>query len=153
MAAKHSYGSYAPELAADFIAGFEGLSLSAYACPAGKLTIGYGHTTGVVEGQTCTPEEASQWLIEDIAKTQKELAPFVNVRVTEGQFIALTSLAFNVGPAYVTRKCPKLMRALNACEFEEAAKQFLDIVKANGVVLPGLVKRRRAESALFLDEY
>ena len=67
MAAKHSYGSYAPELATDFIAGFEGLSLSAYACPAGKLTIGYGHTTGVVEGQTCTPEEASQWLIEDQA--------------------------------------------------------------------------------------
>ena len=152
MTEKHSFGSWDPIRAAGFIASFECLRLASYTCPAGVLTIGYGHTTGVVEGQTCTPEEARALLVEDIATVQKALAPFVNVRVTEGQFIALTSLAFNVGPAYVTRKCPKLMRALNAGEFEEASKQFIDIVKSNGVVLPGLVKRRRAEAALFLGE-
>lgn len=152
MTEKHSFGSWDPARAADFIACFEGLRLEAYTCPAGKLTIGYGHTENVQPGQTITEDEARALLVEDIASVQKALAPFVNVRVTEGQFTALTSLAFNVGPAYVTRKCPKLMRALNAGEFEEASKQFLDIVKANGVVLPGLVKRRRAEAALFLGE-
>lgn len=149
---RHTFGSWDPSVAADFIGKFEGCRLEAYKCPAGIWTIGYGHTVGVQVGDTCSQDQADAWLVEDIANVQKALAPFVNVRLTEGQFIALTSLAFNVGPAYVTRKCPKLMRALNAGEFEEASKQFLDIVKSNGVVLPGLVKRRRAESALFLEE-
>lgn len=153
MNERHAFGSWDPAEAASFIEQFEGRRLTSYLCPAGVWTIGVGHTGGVTEGQTCTDEEADAWLLDDIEAAQKALAPYVNVRVTRGQFVALVSLAFNVGASYVTRKCPKLMRALNACEFEEAAKQFLDIVKANGVVLPGLVKRRRAESALFLDEY
>lgn len=153
MNERHAFGSWDPAEAASFIEQFEGRRLTAYLCPAGVWTIGVGHTGGVTEGQTCTDEEADAWLLDDIEAAQKALAPYVNVRVTRGQFVALVSLAFNVGASYVTRKCPKLMRALNAGEFEEAAKQFLDIVKANGVVLPGLVKRRRAESALFLEEY
>ena len=153
MNERHAFGSWDPAEAASFIEQFEGRRLTSYLCPAGVWTIGVGHTGGVTEGQTCTDEEADAWLLDDIEAAQKALAPYVNVRVTRGQFVALVSLAFNVGASYVTRKCPKLMRALNAGEFEEAAKQFLDIVKANGVVLPGLVKRRRAESALFLDEY
>lgn len=153
MNERHAFGSWDPAEAASFIEQFEGRRLTAYLCPAGVWTIGVGHTGGVTEGQTCTDEEADAWLLDDIEAAHKALAPYVNVRVTRGQFVALVSLAFNVGASYVTRKCPKLMRALNAGEFEEAAKQFLDIVKANGVVLPGLVKRRRAESALFLEEY
>lgn len=152
MNERHAFGSWGPAEAASFIEQFEGRRLTSYLCPAGVWTIGVGHTGGVTEGQTCTDEEADAWLLDDIEAAQKALAPYVNVRVTRGQFVALVSLAFNVGASYVTRKCPKLMRALNAGEFEEAAKQFLDIVKANGVVLPGLVKRRRAESALFLEE-
>lgn len=152
MAAKHSYGSYAPELAADFIAGFEGLRLEAYTCPAGVLTIGYGHTEGVQPGQTVTEEEARALLVEDIARTQRGLSRYVNAKVTEGQFIALTSLAFNVGVGYVSTKCPKLMRAVNAGDPETASHEFLDIVKAGGKVLPGLVRRRKAEAALFLGE-
>lgn len=149
---RHTFGSWDPSVAADFISKFEGCRLEAYKCPAGIWTIGYGHTGGVQDGDTCSQDQADAWLVEDIRAAQKALAPFVNVKVSESQFIALVSLAFNVGASYVTRKCPKLMRALNAGEFEEASKQFLDIVKANGVVLPGLVKRRRAEAALFLEE-
>lgn len=152
MNPKHSYGSWKPEEAADFIASWEGCELTAYRCPAGIWTVGYGHTAGVTEGMRVTEEEARWLLVEDIAETQKRLAPYVNAKVSRGQFVALTSLAFNVGPGYLTTKCPKLMRALNCGDVEEAAHQFLDIVKAGGQVLPGLVKRRKAEAALFLGE-
>lgn len=60
--------------------------------------------------------------------------------------------AFNVGVSYVVHQCPRLMRALNAGDCEACANEFLDIVKANGVTLPGLVKRRREEAKLFLSE-
>ena len=92
-------------------------------------------------------------LREDVEEVKRGLAPFVNVHVTEGQFIALVSLAFNVGVSYVVHKCPKLMRAVNAGDDEEeAARQFLDVNKANGKVLPGLTRRRQAEAKLYLGE-
>ena len=72
--------------------------------------------------------------------------------MTEGQFIALVSLAFNVGVSYVVHKCPKLMRALNAGDIEAAAHEFLDVDKANGVRLSGLSRRRQSEAKLFLSE-
>ena len=66
--------------------------------------------------------------------------------------MALVSLAFNVGVSYVVHQCPKLMRALNAGDVEQAAHQFLDITKAGGKELPGLVRRRKSEAKLFLGE-
>jgi lysozyme len=50
----------------DLIKKFEGFKPYAYLCPANILTIGYGHTRGVRLGQTCTEEEAEQFLIEDL---------------------------------------------------------------------------------------
>lgn len=91
-------------------------------------------------------------LHEDVEEVKRGLAPFVNVHVTEGQFIALVSLAFNVGVSYVVHKCPKLMRALNAGDVEACAHEFLDIDKANGVRLSGLTRRRQSEAKLFLSE-
>lgn len=149
---RHTFGSWDPSVAADFVGKWEGCRLDAYRCHAGIWTIGYGHTEGVTEGMTITQEQAEALLVEDIAKAQRGLAPYVNVKVSEGQFIALASLAFNVGASYVAQKCPKLMRAVNCGDVDEAAHQMLDIVKAGGQVLPGLVKRRRAEAALFLEE-
>ena len=143
-----NYGSYSPALAHDFIAQEEGRRLKAYRCSANKLTIGYGHTEGVKEGDEITAAEADRLLSEDIAATQREFARYVNVPVTEGQFIALTSLAFNLGATNVPRKCPKLMQALNAGEYEAAAKEFLDVTGGG----PGLVARRRREYELFMDE-
>lgn len=148
----HPFGAWSPALAAKFIEDWEGRRLAAYKCSAGVWTIGVGHTDGVAEGMTITQQQADAWLIEDIAKAQRELAKFINVKVSEGQFIALVSLAFNVGAANVVQKCPKLMRAVNCGDVDEAAHQMLDIVKAGGQVLPGLVKRRKAEAVLFLKE-
>lgn len=140
------------ELAADFIEAWEGCRLTAYKCPAGIWTIGVGHTKDVTEHDEITYEQSREMLREDIEEVKRGLAPFVNVHVTEGQFIALVSLAFNVGVSYVVHKCPKLMRALNAGDVEQAAHQFLDITKAGGKELPGLVRRRKSEAKLFLGE-
>lgn len=142
-----SYGSYSPEIAREFVAREEGCRLTAYRCSAGVLTIGYGHTKGVKEGDEITQEEADRLLVEDLNDTKLELAKYINVPVSEGQFIALTSLAFNLGAANVPRKCPKLMKALNAGEYEAAAKEFLDVTGGG----PGLVGRRRREYELFMQ--
>lgn len=144
------YSDYAPECAADFIAEWEGFRGKAYRCAAGVWTIGFGHTGTVAEGDRITREQAYGCLINDIRSAMMGLAPHVKRDVTLGQFIALTSLAFNIGPLNVVQKCPKLMRALNAREDEECARQFLNVDKANGVRLEGLTRRRRAEAALFL---
>lgn len=143
-----SYGSYQPAVAMHFISRHEGLSLKAYLCPSGVWTIGYGHTQGVREGDECTTEDAASWLVEDIEATQKVLAKYVNMPVTEGQFIALTSLAFNVGVGNVLKS--KLLRKLNAGDIQGAAQEFLDFDLANGKRLPGLTARRKDESELFL---
>lgn len=145
------YASYDPAIAMNFIGHYEGLRLKAYRCPGGVWTIGYGHTQGVKAGDTCTAEDAASWLIEDIADHQSRLARYVNMPVTEGQFIALTSIAFNIGVTRLLKS--KLLRKLNTGDIRGAAKEFLDFDLSNGKRLPGLTKRRKAESDLFLDEY
>lgn len=147
-----NFSEYSVDLAADFIEAWEGCRLTAYKCPAGIWTIGVGHTQEVTEHDEITYEQARELLLEDVEEVKRGLVPFVNVHVTEGQFIALVSLAFNVGVSYVVHKCPKLMRALNAGDVEQAAHQFLDITKAGGKELPGLVRRRKSEAKLFLGE-
>lgn len=148
MTEMKNYGEWPVELAAPFVKVWEGFRAKAYQCTSGIWTLGYGHTADVEPDDVVTNYEAEDWLRQDLQFTADRLAPYINVRVTKGQFIALTSLAFNIGVRGLVGKCPKLMRALNAGEYEECAKQFLDIT--NGGV-PGLVRRRKAEAALFLD--
>lgn len=148
MSEMKNYLEWPIEWAIPFVKKWEGFRESAYRCSAGVLTIGWGHTAGVKEGDVVDAHEAEEMLRSDLEDVADRLAPFINVKVTKGQFIALTSLAFNIGVRGLVGKCPKLMRALNAGEYEECAKQFLDIT--NGGV-PGLVRRRKAEAALFLE--
>ena len=147
-----SFGEYQPEVAMDFIEAWEGCKLTAYKCPAGVWTIGSGHTKDVTEHDEITYEQSRELLRQDIEEVKHSLARFVNIAVTEGQFVALVSLAFNVGVSYVVNKCPKLMRALNAGDVEACAHEFLDITKAGVKELPGLVRRRQSEARLFLGE-
>lgn len=147
-----SFGAYDPSIAADFVRQFEGLSLKAYLCPAGVWTIGYGHTSGVKEGDEIDQSEADALLIEDLTNTASELARLVNVPVTRGQYVALMSLAFNLGVRNLVRTCPKLLRSLNERRFDDCAVEFSDVVYANGRKLQGLVRRRAAEMELFLND-
>ncbi len=147
-----NFSEYSVDLAADFIEAWEGCRLTAYKCPAGVWTIGVGHTQDVTEHDEITYEQSRDLLRRDLELVRHDLAPFINVTVTEGQFIALVSLAFNVGVSYVVHQCPRLMRALNAGDAEACAHEFLDINRAGGKVLAGLTERRRAEAKLFLSE-
>lgn len=147
-----NFSEYSVESAMDFIEAWEGCRLQAYKCPAGIWTIGVGHTQDVTEHDEITYEQSRDLLRRDLELVKHNLAPFINVHVTEGQFVALVSLAFNVGVGYVVRQCPRLMRALNAGDAEACAHEFLDINRAGGKVLSGLTERRRAEAKLFLGE-
>lgn len=147
-----NFSEYRADAAADFIEAWEGCRLTAYRCPAGVWTIGSGHTKDVTPGDEITYEQSREMLMRDIEQVKLELAPFVNVGVTQGQFVALVSLAFNVGVDYLIHKCPKLMRALNAGDFERAAHEFLDIDCVNGQKLAGLTRRRQSEARMFLGE-
>ena len=146
-----NYAEYPAEVAADFIEQWEGCRLEAYQCSAGVWTIGVGHTEGVKEGDVITYAESRAFLSEDIRKRVEALAPDIKVPVSEGQFVALTSLAFNVGVASVSGS--QLVKKLNAVDIPGAADEFLDgWDTAGGKVVPGLQRRRRAERKLFLGE-
>lgn len=146
---RRTFLAWPASCATQFIEDFEGRRLVAYQCSAGVWTIGVGHTRGVKQGDTCTDAQADEWLIEDIRTVVKELGRYVTPDLTQNQFIALVSLGFNFGAANVVTKCPKLMRKLNAGDFEGAAKEFLDCDRAGGRRVAGLTRRRRAEAELF----
>ncbi|MFL7906018.1 lysozyme [Azospirillum argentinense] len=130
---------------------FEGLYLKAYLCPAGVPTIGYGHTAGVRMGQTINGLQAEVYLRADMADAARDVYRLVKVPLTDRQRGALTSFVFNLGAG--TLRDSTLLRLLNQRDYEGAAGQFgrwvfatVDGVKTR---LPGLVKRRAAESLMF----
>lgn len=142
---------------------FEGLRLKAYYCSAGKLTIGYGHTGSDVRvGMVITKEKADELFRKDIKQFEKDVNSLLQVPVSQNQFDALVSFAFNLGSDIDADTIAEglgdstLMRLVNRKEFEAAAKEFLKWDKARDpktqklVALAGLTKRRRAEHLLFL---
>lgn len=131
----------------DLIKSFEGLRLSAYKCPADVWTIGYGTTAGVKPGQTITKERAEELLREDVARFDGYIEALVRVPLTQGQWDALSSFVYNLGPGALEKST--LLRLLNAGDYSGAAAQFDRWVYASGKKLSGLVKRRAAERALF----
>lgn len=131
----------------DLIKKYEGCRLTAYKCPAGVWTIGYGHTNGVKKGQKISRKQAENFLREDIGKFENGVKKAVSVRLTQNQFDALVSFTYNVGLGAF--KTSTLRRKLNAGDYAGASKEFLKWNKAGGVVLDGLKRRRNAEKALF----
>lgn len=135
--------------AIDIIKHFEGCRLSAYKCPAGIWTIGYGHTgADVKKGMTITQEQAESLLKQDLIVHTNNVLKLVKVPLTQNQFDALVSFEYNVGYGNFAKST--LLKLLNQKKYEDAAKQFLRWKYAKGIVLAGLVKRRNAEMKLFL---
>ena len=133
----------------ELIKKFEGFVPSEYVCPAGKRTIGYGHVVRETESfpPELTKREAEELLKEDLGAAEEAVIRFVDVPLTPNQFDALVSFVFNVGAERFKRSM--LLRRLNAGDYAGAAKEFLQWVYGNGQKLEGLVRRRRAEKALF----
>ncbi|OOF84663.1 muraminidase [Rodentibacter ratti] len=130
----------------------EGERLTAYQDIVGIWTIGVGHT-GQVDGKPVTKgmkiskEKSSELLKTDLARFEKAINASVNVSLTQNQFDALVSLAFNIGEGAFRRST--LLRKLNAGDYNGASQQFLVWKNAGGRVSQGLLNRRKREKALF----
>ena len=123
---------------------YEGCKLTSYICPAGVLTIGYGHTgKDVKPNQTISKKKAINLLKKDLSRFERHVQSYNYIyEWTDNEFSALVSFAYNIGnidqlTAYGTRTRSQIRSAM------------LKYVKANGKTLQGLVKRRKAELKLF----
>jgi lysozyme len=127
---------------------FEELRLEAYQCPAGKWTVGYGHTgRDVYKGLKITPERAEELLRLDLAVAEAAVSRIVRTKITDDQFAALCSWVFNVGEMNASKST--LIRKLNAQDFLSAWAEFPKWVHSGGKILNGLIRRRAAEQDLF----
>jgi len=131
---------------------FESLRLSAYRCPAGCWTIGYGHTLTAVQGLEITEAQADQLLRQDVQSTEAKVVELVQVALNDNQFAALVSFTFNIGHAALARSA--LLRRLNGGEYSCVPDELLRWVNVKGELSRGLVRRRIAEGKLWslLDE-
>ena len=127
---------------------FEGLELKVYVCPAGVLTIGYGSTgSHVKKGMVITEGEAEKLLRTDLLRFEESVNNLVKVPLTQGQYDALVSFAFNCGAGALAEST--LLRLLNEGDYKGAADQFKRWTNQG---LAGLVRRRKAEETLFLSD-
>lgn len=141
--------------AIDLIKQFEGLKLEAYKDPVGVVTIGYGYTNragfgpGVKMGDKWTRDQAEKMLVETLDRFANEIRPLFKQIPNPNQFGAFLSLAYNIGTT-AFRKSTALKR-WNAGDMEGCAEAMLWFNKAGGKVMRGLVRRREAEVALFMQ--
>lgn len=129
------------------VTNFEGLRLESYQDSVGVWTIGYGHTLGVKKGQKITKERAKELLYKDVERFEKTVNRRVKVPLTQYQFDALVSFSFNVGGRAFTNST--LLKVLNIGYYEGVPKELKKWVYAGDERLEGLVKRRKAEAAMF----
>jgi len=132
---------------------FEGLSLTAYLCPAGRPTIGFGRTQGVQMGDTITPAQADAYLAADLIAYGKNVEKLLEGAPTsQHEFDAMTSLAFNIGIGGLSQS--SVLRLHKAGDKENAARAFSLWCKATigGQLqtVPGLLARRQKEAAYYL---
>lgn len=144
------FSAWSPELASTFIEEWEGRRLKAYQCSAGVWTIGVGHTKGVKKGDVITNDEATRLFYLDLHNHANGLAPAIKVPVTKNQYIALLSLAFNIG--VTNARNSETVQYLNKHELQNSADAFMNWRKSGGKICDGLVNRRSAERKLFLTE-
>lgn len=144
----------------------EGVRQKPYRCPAKLWTIGVGHVLYPDQGKmkidqrdsvplkpednrTFTMEEVDGILKSDLQRFERGVATYCPVELTQGQFDALVSFAFNVGLGTLQRSTlrQKVLRG----EMEDAADELLKYCMAGGKILRGLQNRRKDERAVFLS--
>lgn len=127
---------------------FEGLYLRPYFCQSGKRTVGWGHTGKAArQGRSITVAEAEKLLDQDMREFEAVVNKYVKVPLTDNQFSALVSFAFNTGEGAFQRST--LLKKLNKGDYVGAANELLKWRKGSSGILRGLVLRRKAELELF----
>lgn len=133
----------------EFIKGHESCRLKAYRCPAGVLTIGWGHTGGVKEGMVITQAQADSMLADDL-KVYEAAVNREKLSINQNQFDALVSFCYNVGPGNFRNS--KLLKEVRINPLSgKIPGYFASWIRGGGKVLPGLVRRRREESELYFS--
>lgn len=135
-----------------------GFAPVAYRCPAGKLTIGWGHVIRAGESfpQPLTETAADRLLRADLRDAVEDVRDQVRVPLTQSMFDALVCFVFNVGGLAFAEST--LRKRLNSGEYQAAADEFpkwnkgRDPKTGRKNPLPGLIRRRAAERALFIRE-
>src|ERR1043165_5698620 len=126
---------------------FEGCSLTAYYDSAGVLTIGYGHTIGVCQGMSISQIEADLYLADDLKAYEGYVEQYITAPISQHQFDALVSFTYNLGPGTLYHS--DVLHHFNEADYSAAANAMLAYDHADGQVIPGLLRRRKAERALF----
>ena len=114
--------------------------------PGDKLTLGFGTTEGVKPGDKITPPKAVARALQDVAKYEGAVKQCVSVPLTQYEYDAFLSLAYNIGPGNFCGST--LVRVLNAGDYTEACKQILRWDRAQGKQVRGLTLRRQSEYRL-----
>jgi lysozyme len=153
--------------AIEMIKSHEGVRTKPYRCPALLWTVGCGHVIDPIHAavkyeerkslqipdgwdRTLTMGEVDAILAQDLGRFERGVARLCPAAVGhQGIFDALVSFSFNVGLGNLQRS--GLRMKTNRGDFEEAAEEFMKWTKAAGKVLPGLVKRRKDERAMYLS--
>ena len=132
----------------DLIKRYETLRLKAYLpTPNDVPTLGWGHTDCVTLDDTCTEEQAEEWLRQDCVWAEDCVNRHVTVPLQQNEFDALVSLVFNIGGTNFIKST--LLRLLNDGDLDGASEQFLRWDKQKGATLAGLTRRRKEEKELF----
>lgn len=132
---------------------FEVFRGTAYRCPAGVWTIGYGHTSGVLKGQKVTKEEAERLLMRDL-RTYEAYVEKLNVTSQQHKFDALVDFCFNVGCDALGGST--LLKKIRQCRpDDEIRDEFMRWVYATVAgkkrKLKGLIERRKWEADRFFN--
>lgn len=144
------------DVAGPLIQRFEGFRPKPYRCPAGVLTVGYGHTLPLtsddilhVDGYPIplTQDDGLALLAKDCAQFWRRMIPMITVDLTHHQAGALVSFAYNVGLAAFQRST--LRQKLNRGDLEAVPTELLRWVRVRGQFCPGLFNRRSQEAAVF----
>lgn len=126
------------------IATHEGFSDTAYIPVEGDVpSIGFGSTEGVELGDTITVPEALERLRRDVGNAESAIGRCVKVPLSQGEYDAYTSLAFNIGTAAFCSST--LVKRLNAGDYEGACSEIRRWVYSGGRKVQGLVNRREDE--------
>ena len=142
----------------------EGVRTKPYRCPALLWTVGVGHVIDpshigvklderknlpIPDGwdRVLSLDEVNQILANDLVTFERGVLRLCPSGLTQSRFDSLVSFSFNVGLGNLQRSSIRMKH--NRGEFDEAAEAFMQWTKAGGKELPGLVKRRKDEKALY----
>lgn len=140
----------------DFVKSFEGFSATVYKDEVGVPTLGYGMTGEEIEGLNYVTEEQASNMLEDWLN-RKYAEPIKNdldskgIKLTQNQFDALVSMAYNVGVGGLLGSTLYRNICSGVRDVDTITANFAAWSKAGGQVLPGLLRRRQDESKMFFE--